>query len=307
MVSMNITATARQRALLLHYVGEDTNEIFDTLPNTEAAEDINTLTKAIDALTVHFEDKKNIVFEEYQFRQARQEDDETIQAYHTRLKKLAQNCEFADVDSEIKAQVIQHCTSTKLRRKGLKDPTVSEKDLLDYDRTLELTETRIIDLEQSNKAVNKLRHTTSTKRYFNSNTRDNHRKPCAVPKPTQGHKKHDDKKETEGKPRKSNSTCRNCGKNTHTKGECLNARPKEVNATIVESSTTLPNTAGANLDKKTPPERDRLIENPLDALVYANLAMIVKVTKMFLRSVVTALETTATRTQCSKLESMTHS
>ena len=32
-------------------------------------------------------------------------------------------------------------------------------------------------------------------------------------------------------------------KNTHAKGECLNARPKEVNATIVESSTTLPNTA----------------------------------------------------------------
>jgi len=32
-------------------------------------------------------------------------------------------------------------------------------------------------------------------------------------------------------------------KNAHTKGECLNARPKEVNATIVESSTTLPNTA----------------------------------------------------------------
>ena len=95
-------------------------------------------------------------------------------------------------------------------------------------------------------------------------------------------------------------------KNTRTKGECLNARPKEVNATIVESLTTLPNTAGANLDKKTPPGLNRLIENPLDALVYANLAMIVKVTKMFLRSVVTALETTATRTQCSKLESMTH-
>ena len=32
-------------------------------------------------------------------------------------------------------------------------------------------------------------------------------------------------------------------KNTHTKEECLNTRPKEVNPTIVESSTTLPNTA----------------------------------------------------------------
>ena len=95
-------------------------------------------------------------------------------------------------------------------------------------------------------------------------------------------------------------------KDTHTKGECLNARLKEVNATIMESSTTLPNTARANLDKKTPPGLDRLIENPLYALVYTNLAMIVKVTKMFLRSVFTALETTATVTQCSKLEAMTH-
>ena len=158
MVAMNITNAARQRALLLHYVGEDTNEIFDTSPNTEAAGGENTLTKAIDALTLHFEDKKNIVFEEYQFRQARQEDDETIQAYHKRLKKLAQTCEFADVDREIKAQIIQHCTSTKLRRKGLNDPSVSLKDLLDYRRTLELTETRIIDLEKSDKAVNKLQN-----------------------------------------------------------------------------------------------------------------------------------------------------
>ena len=129
MVAMNITDAARQRALLLHYIGEDTNEIFDTLPNTEAAEDENTLIKAIDALTTYFEDKKNIVFEEYQFRQARQEEDETIQAYHTRLKKLAQTCEFADVDREIKAQVIQHCTSTKLRRKGLNDPSESKGSL----------------------------------------------------------------------------------------------------------------------------------------------------------------------------------
>jgi len=49
---------------------------------------------------------------------------------------------------------------------------VSLKDLLDYGRTLELTETRIIDLEQSDKAVNKLRHTTGTKRHFNSRTQE---------------------------------------------------------------------------------------------------------------------------------------
>ena len=42
MVAMNITDAARQRALLLHYVGEDTNEIFDTLPNTEAPQKMKT-------------------------------------------------------------------------------------------------------------------------------------------------------------------------------------------------------------------------------------------------------------------------
>ena len=34
-----MTDKARQRALLLHYVGEATNEIFETLPDTEATED----------------------------------------------------------------------------------------------------------------------------------------------------------------------------------------------------------------------------------------------------------------------------
>ena len=87
---------------------------------------------------------------------------------------------------------LKHESSSIAHRPSLDDPTVNR--------------------EQSDKAVNKLRHTTGTKRHFNSNSRDNHRKPNAVPKPTQGYKKHDDKKETEGKPRKSNSTCRNCGK-----------------------------------------------------------------------------------------------
>ena len=36
LVAMNVTDKTRQRALLLHYAGEATNEIFDTLPNTTA-------------------------------------------------------------------------------------------------------------------------------------------------------------------------------------------------------------------------------------------------------------------------------
>ena len=53
MLACNITAQIRQRALLLHYVGEQTHDIFDTLPDTVATENENTLDKAVNALTAH--------------------------------------------------------------------------------------------------------------------------------------------------------------------------------------------------------------------------------------------------------------
>ena len=50
MLACNITDQMRQRALLLHYAGEQTHDIFDTLPDTVATENENTLDKAVDAL-----------------------------------------------------------------------------------------------------------------------------------------------------------------------------------------------------------------------------------------------------------------
>ena len=46
---MNVTNKKRQRALLLHYAGEATNEIFDTLPNTTAGEGEDPFNKAVEA------------------------------------------------------------------------------------------------------------------------------------------------------------------------------------------------------------------------------------------------------------------
>ena len=43
-----------------YFYTKDTNETFDTLPNTEVAEDENTITKAIDALTVHLRTRKTL-------------------------------------------------------------------------------------------------------------------------------------------------------------------------------------------------------------------------------------------------------
>ena len=85
----------------------------------------NLSKKAIDALTSYFTPKKNVAYEEYLFRQAKQDPEEKFMAYYTRLKQLSETCEFADADREMKRQIIQHCTSTRLRWKALNEPATT--------------------------------------------------------------------------------------------------------------------------------------------------------------------------------------
>ena len=110
-VAAAISDKKRQRALLLYYAGEEVSEIFDTLPDT--GEDFETAKTKLNA---YFDPKKNVEFEIYTFRQAKQSLGETMNSYHSRLRQLAATCEFHDVDKEVKSQIIQSCTSQRLRR-----------------------------------------------------------------------------------------------------------------------------------------------------------------------------------------------
>ena len=108
LVGMDVKDDKRKRALLLHYAGEEVNDIFDTLANT--GDDYKT---AKEKLTEYFVPKKCTEYEVYKFRQARQDPNENIDAFTTKLRKLSENCEFGNVDNEIKTQIIQGCSSTR--------------------------------------------------------------------------------------------------------------------------------------------------------------------------------------------------
>src|SRR5688572_12778727 len=101
MTALNITDDKRKRALLLHLAGEAVYVIFDGLvvetpPDDSDSGENNvyrpTLTKR--ALDEHFSPKKNVEFEIFNFRLARQHTDETTDAYHARLRTLAKYCDF---------------------------------------------------------------------------------------------------------------------------------------------------------------------------------------------------------------------
>eukprot|EP00745_Piridium_sociabile_P029527 TRINITY_DN48507_c1_g1_i2.p1 TRINITY_DN48507_c1_g1~~TRINITY_DN48507_c1_g1_i2.p1 ORF type:complete len:283 (-),score=41.55 TRINITY_DN48507_c1_g1_i2:214-1062(-) len=157
---LDINNDARKKALLLHYGGD---EIFDIV-HTMSEEDqgigstVNTGTPDVPvlvpneyavlktSLSDHFTPKKNTSYETFKFRQTVQNQDESIDTFATRLRTMASLCDFRNADREILAQIIQGCSSTRLRRKALKDD-MSLTNVLAEARALELSDARAAEIE----------------------------------------------------------------------------------------------------------------------------------------------------------------
>ena len=127
-----VAAITDKKRLLLCYAGEEVREIVETL--SETGEDFAT---AKEKLTEYFDPEKNVEYEIYKFRQVKQNSGESMSAYHFRLLQLATTCEFADVNKEIKSQIILSCSSQRLRRKALRDTNLTLETLLSEARALE--------------------------------------------------------------------------------------------------------------------------------------------------------------------------
>ena len=151
---MGIEDPKQTRALLLHYSGPEVDEIFDTLENTGEDKDYKT---AVEKLTAHFNPQVNTTYEVYNFRKAQQNEGESLDSFHTRLRTLAKTCEFGAADKEIKEQIILSCKSNALRRKALRED-LDLTALLKAGRALELSETQAKEVESDKTTVNTVKH-----------------------------------------------------------------------------------------------------------------------------------------------------
>ena len=163
LLAMNITDAKRQRALLLHFAGDRIYDVFSTLPDTG-----DNFVKAVQALEKYFKPTKNIEYSVYQFRKEVQGED-TMDQYATRLRQLAKNCDFHDKDREIKAQIVQGCTSSRLRRKALREPELSLTQLLDAARALEMSEVQAKGIEGASGSVPETEARVNKVKHFNRN------------------------------------------------------------------------------------------------------------------------------------------
>ncbi|CAC5399738.1 unnamed protein product [Mytilus coruscus] len=132
---------------------------FDFLEQLQGQCEIQTTQKtgedydtALTKLTEYFAPKKNVEYEIYKFRQTKQETDETIDAFHTKLRQLSVNCEFTDDNQEVKSQIVQGCSSSRLRRKALREDMTLEQLLLST-RALELSEKQANEIEHKDEKL----------------------------------------------------------------------------------------------------------------------------------------------------------
>lgn len=113
------------------------------------------LATALINLNGYFAPKKCTEFEIYKFRQSKPEANENIDSFHTKLRTLSENCDFTDKNKEIKSQIIQGCSSTRLRRKALREE-LSLDDLIKAARALELSESQASQIENNSAETNAL-------------------------------------------------------------------------------------------------------------------------------------------------------
>ena len=143
----DIKDTTRKRALLLYSAGEEVSDVFETLPDRGEDKEYD---KAVAALNAYFQPKVNKTYEIYKFRNATQNSGETLDTFCTRLRRLAQTCEFDKEDEEIKSHIVISCLSSRLRRRALRED-MDLKALLDYGRGLEMSEMQAKGIEEQEK------------------------------------------------------------------------------------------------------------------------------------------------------------
>ena len=180
LAASGITDNTRKRALLLYQAGTRVREIFAQLDDTGNADAFDA---AKQKLTAYFEPQKNRRYNVYIFRKAFQGPNETLDQYHTRLRTLADPCEFADLEFELEEQIIIGGLSSRIRKQALRDPKYDLKAMLLDGRRDEISRFQSKEIEgkpEFREETNQV--SVVSRKCRNCGGTHNHNKPC----PAQG-------------------------------------------------------------------------------------------------------------------------
>lgn len=214
--AMDIDNADRKQAMLLHYAGEEVDDIYQTLvlpADADPNQPTTVYDKTVSAFKTYFEPQKNIDHHVYLFRKEVQKSTETVAQFHTRLQLLAKKCEFTDSSLEIKRQIIQGCTSSRLRRKSM-ESEMTLANLIKTAQAMEISEAQSAELEKRHPQINAIQPQGNTvqkqDRYWKQRKSPQNRSKSRQRQTT----------ETSSSTNQATTTCGLCGGSYPHKGKC---------------------------------------------------------------------------------------
>lgn len=196
-ILLNDIPEGKKVPLLITKLSTNVYDLLITLciPKSPMEETYNTICEK---LRKHYHPVKNAAIHQAEFRQRSQKQDETIDQYLLDLKKLSKNCNFKNLNEEIKERLLNGTYCDSVRFELLKQADQPLEVLTTIGKTVETAYNLTFNHEKQQERSQMFKlHGRSFPRSNNSGSR-----------------------QSAGSSNKQNITCFCCGKNGHVKAEC---------------------------------------------------------------------------------------
>ena len=201
------TSTLRA-ATFVTYIGLDALEIHTGLP-FQSDVDRQNIDKVLELWQNYCIGKTNVIYERYRFKNCLQESDESIDAYTTALRTLAETCEFGSLMEDLIChRLVCGIRDTSLRKKLLQEPKLNLDKCLDSCRAAEATKLQMQAMTNQN---NESSHVNTLK---SSSEKSNVRMVNDCKFCGKSHERNGEKCPTYGK------VCKKCKKENHVASKC---------------------------------------------------------------------------------------
>lgn len=126
-------------SLLLSVIGEEALDVYGTFEWATPADSFD-IDLVIDQFEKYCIPRSNVLFETYRFGCRKQLDDEPIDSFVTALRKIAENCNFAEKTRRIRDQVVLGLKDARVRERILRENDPSLTKVLEFVRASETAE-----------------------------------------------------------------------------------------------------------------------------------------------------------------------
>ena len=128
-------------AILLNLACPDAIELYNTFTLSDA--DAKKHTKVVKAFEQYCSPRKNIVFERFTFWQCTQAEDENVDQFVTRLKRIAKRCEFKDEEDMLYDEMVFELKDDSVKERLLTRGNLKLKEAIDIARVVEASKRQV--------------------------------------------------------------------------------------------------------------------------------------------------------------------